>query len=116
MSRCSGRVPSLSLWPTKKLLHLSPNHVQFHGKENLRPSGKGNDAAVLLTILLLILKLSVGQDSNIHTFFIFSPQVSKQGMSNRVVDELNPDMLLTRKDLAVLLDFKDEEAPPPDTR
>ena len=37
-------------------------------------------------------------------------------MSNRVVDELNPDMLLTRKDLAVLLDFKDEEAPPPDTR
>ena len=37
-------------------------------------------------------------------------------MSNRVVDELNPDMLLTRKDLAVLLDYKDEEAPPPDTR
>ena len=47
---------------------------------------------------------------------MFFSQVSKQGMSNRVVDELNPDMLLTRKDLAVLLDFKDEEAPPPDTR
>ena len=51
-------------------------------------------------------------------FHLFDPlcaQVSKQGMSNRVVDELNPDMLLTRKDLAVLLDFKDEEEPPPDT-
>ena len=52
----------------------------------------------------------------LYAWTCFVSQVSKQGMSNRVVDELNPDMLLTRKDLAVLLDYKDEEAPPPDTR
>ncbi|XP_077578526.1 helicase ARIP4-like isoform X2 [Stigmatopora nigra] len=40
---------------------------------------------------------------------IFDRQISKQGMSDRVVDDLNPMLPFTRREVESLLDFSEEE-------
>ncbi|KAL0977763.1 hypothetical protein UPYG_G00160910 [Umbra pygmaea] len=43
---------------------------------------------------------------------IYDRQVSKQGMSDRVVDDLNPELTFTRKEVESLLHFAEEEPDP----
>ena len=38
-------------------------------------------------------------------------QINKQGVSDRVVDELNPNNLMTRKQVDVLLEYEDVDPP-----
>ncbi|CAG5116066.1 unnamed protein product [Candidula unifasciata] len=42
---------------------------------------------------------------------IYDRQISKQGMSDRIVDDMNPENKLTRRQVENLLDFEDEEFP-----
>ncbi|XP_077998526.1 helicase ARIP4-like [Glandiceps talaboti] len=42
---------------------------------------------------------------------IFDRQISKQGMSDRVVDEQNPELNLTKKDIETLLKYDENDAP-----
>lgn len=44
---------------------------------------------------------------------IYDRQVSKQGMSDRVVDDLNPVLTFTRKEVESLLHYVEEEEPDP---
>ncbi|GFR72897.1 helicase ARIP4-like [Elysia marginata] len=45
---------------------------------------------------------------------IYDRQISKQGMSDRIVDDMNPENKLTRRQVENLLDFEDQEYPEPD--
>ncbi|KAG8436161.1 hypothetical protein GDO86_007313 [Hymenochirus boettgeri] len=44
---------------------------------------------------------------------IYDRQITKQGMSDRVVDDLNPEMNFTRREVENLLHFVEEESDPP---
>ncbi|RUS69118.1 hypothetical protein EGW08_023120, partial [Elysia chlorotica] len=45
---------------------------------------------------------------------IYDRQISKQGMSDRIVDDMNPENKLTRRQVENLLDFEDQEYPEQD--
>ncbi|KAH9492981.1 hypothetical protein Btru_022815 [Bulinus truncatus] len=45
---------------------------------------------------------------------IYDRQINKQGMSDRIVDDMNPENKLTRRQVENLLDFEDQEFPPVD--
>ncbi|XP_012938191.1 uncharacterized protein LOC101863187 isoform X2 [Aplysia californica] len=42
---------------------------------------------------------------------IYDRQINKQGMSDRIVDDMNPENKLTRKQVENLLDFEDQDFP-----
>ncbi|CAL1535806.1 unnamed protein product, partial [Lymnaea stagnalis] len=42
---------------------------------------------------------------------IYDRQINKQGMSDRIVDDMNPENKLTRRQVENLLDFEDQEFP-----
>lgn len=98
---------SLSLRTREALLHIPPRLRQHDGTQNIRPSGE-------LSRIIFNLKIHFTHCCGAATHGLcglIPLQVNKQGVSDRVVDEMNPGQQFTRAQVGILTAYEDKEMP-----